>query len=79
MAKHPVPKKKTSKARSARRYASFALKKSRKLQNYLNISSCSACGAATLQHHACPKCGVYRGRSVRSLDKTVEKVTKIKA
>ncbi|MBR9981805.1 MAG: 50S ribosomal protein L32 [Desulfatitalea sp.] len=27
-------------------------------------STCPECGEATMPHHACPKCGVYKGRTV---------------
>lgn len=79
MAKHPVPKKKVSQARTAKRYAAFAFKKHRKLEGFANVVTCKSCGGPTLNQQACPACGMYRGRSVRDLTKVVEKVTKIKA
>ncbi|MFA6521661.1 MAG: 50S ribosomal protein L32 [Candidatus Gracilibacteria bacterium] len=79
MAKHPVPKKKVSNARSAQRFASFKQKKYRKIKNFVNIIKCKACGNPALNQQACPKCGNYRGRSTRDAKKVVEKITKVKA
>lgn len=79
MAKHPVPKKKVSQSRTAKRYAAFAFKKHRKLEGFVNVVSCKACGNPTLNQQACPSCGNYRGRSTRDISKVVDKVTKIKA
>ncbi len=53
-----VPKRKTSKSKTA----------SRKAQNMKKpisrASSCSQCGAPALPHHACTSCGYYNGRQV---------------
>ncbi|VGO20580.1 50S ribosomal protein L32 [Pontiella sulfatireligans] len=53
-----VPKRKTSKSKTA----------SRKAQNMKKpisrASSCSQCGSPALPHHACPSCGYYNGRQV---------------
>ena len=29
-----------------------------------NVSTCPQCGEVKLPHHACPECGVYKGRNV---------------
>ncbi len=79
MAKHPVPKKKVSNARTARRYASFAAKKHRFIKGFVNVVKCKSCGGPALNQQACPGCGSYRGRSVIDMGKAVEKITKIKA
>jgi len=79
MAKHPVPKKKMSNARTARRHAAFIFSARRKIMNTVNIVTCQACGVPALSHRACTKCGMYRGRSLRSVEKTIDKVTKVKA
>lgn len=79
MAKHPVPKKKMSNARTAKRYAAFATKKRRYIENFVNLTLCKSCGNAKLNHQACSSCGIYRDRSVNNADKIVDKVTKIKA
>lgn len=79
MAKHPVPKKKVSNARTAKRYAAFAFKKHRKLGDFVNVVNCPSCGGPKLNQLACPNCGKYRDRSVIDMGKAVEKITKIKA
>lgn len=79
MAKHPVPKKKTSKARTRRRYGSFKTKTLTKLSNGVALITCENCGAKRLVHTVCGKCGQYRGRQVVDKQKQVDKITKIKA
>ena len=53
-----VPKRKTSKSKTA----------SRKAQNMkkptIVASICAQCGAPQQPHHACPSCGYYNGRQV---------------
>ncbi|MBI5413195.1 50S ribosomal protein L32 [Candidatus Peregrinibacteria bacterium] len=79
MAKHPVPKKKVSNARTAKRYAAFANKKYKKIKAFVNVVKCKSCGNPSLNQQACPSCGNYRGRSVINMGKAVEKITKVKA
>ncbi|MBU0981144.1 50S ribosomal protein L32 [Patescibacteria group bacterium] len=80
MAKHPVPKKKTSKARGSRRYKSFQNKARVRLSEAVQLGTCSKCGAVTLIHHVCPDCGFYRGKDVLGkAQKAEEKITKIQA
>lgn len=79
MAKHPVPKKKTSKPRTRSRYGSFKTKILNYHSNNLNLINCPDCGAKTLMHRACGECGKYRGRQVINKSKEVDKITKIKA
>lgn len=79
MAKHPVPKKKMSQARTASRYASFAGKKRKRLNGFVNVVTCPSCGNPMLNQMACKSCGNYRGRSTRDTGKMVDKITKIKA
>lgn len=81
MAKHPVPKKKVSQSRTAKRYASFAHKKHVKLKGVVNWILCAACGEPRLNQKACGACGVFRGKSIKGGDnaKKTDKVTKIKA
>lgn len=84
MAKHPVPKKKTSKARGSRRYKSFQNKARKRLDNSVVLVKCENCGAKKQAHHACSECETYRGKSIKSTiqeapKKKEEKVTKIKA
>ncbi len=54
----PLPKRKTSHARTARRRAAnFKL-------TLPNPGSCPRCQAPKLQHHVCPTCGFYGNRMV---------------
>ncbi|MFT7184059.1 MAG: large subunit ribosomal protein L32 [Oceanicoccus sp.] len=83
MAKHPVPKKKTSRARTSRRYKNFQNRARIRLTNSAQLTKCPSCAAVVLQHRACTECGNYRGRDVNqsAVPKAVEaaKVTTIKA
>lgn len=78
MAKHPVPKKKTSKAKTKKRYQSFQGRARKQLADRVHITKCPDCGGAKLLHHACTECGKYRGRQVFDLDKKIDKITKVK-
>lgn len=79
MAKHPVPKKKMSQARTAKRYHAFAFKKHRKIEAFVHVVTCKSCASPMLNQKACPGCGGYRGRNVREAVKLVERITKVKA
>ncbi len=79
MAKHAVPKKKTAKSDSRKRYGSFKTKVLTKLSNRVSLVKCPNCGNAAQAHTACKECGQYRGRQVIDNKKAVEKITKIKA
>lgn len=59
MAKHPVPKKKTSKSKRDMRRSHHALVAP-------NLVVCPQCHNKKLQHHVCPSCGYYDGRQVLS-------------
>ena len=59
-----VPKKRTSKARRDKRRSQWM----RKSTEQINPYRCPECGAAVLPHHACPKCGTYRGRKVLEVE-----------
>jgi large subunit ribosomal protein L32 len=78
MPKHPVPKKKTTKAKSKKRYGSFQTKVLRQLSN-VQLKDCPNCGAKRLAHTVCKECGQYKGRQVIDKQKQVDKITKIKA
>lgn len=61
MAKHPVPKKRTSRAK----------RDSRRAHDYLTpptLVACSNCSATTVPHTVCPSCGYYGGRRVLDID-----------
>ena len=52
-----VPKRKTSKARKAKRRTHFKLE-------VPGLSACPSCGALRKSHHVCPECGSYDGKEV---------------
>ena len=54
----PLPKRKTSHARTSQRRAN-----NWKL-NVPNVGLCPRCHAARLPHHVCPSCGFYGNRMV---------------
>jgi len=53
----PLPKRRTSKARSRKRRSHLALRAK-------NLVLCPVCHEPKLPHHACLSCGTYRGRKV---------------
>jgi large subunit ribosomal protein L32 len=52
-----LPKRKISKTRRDRRRAHQKIEGT-------TPTSCPECGESMLPHHACPKCGFYKGRNV---------------
>ena len=60
MAKHPVPKKKTSKSKRDMRRSHHALV-------LPNLVECPNCHGKKLQHHVCNECGYYDGKQVLSV------------
>lgn len=52
------PKRRHSKARTAKRRAQY------KVKNIPVTHACDNCGEAKILHRACPTCGHYRGRAV---------------
>lgn len=52
------PKRRNSKARTAKRRAQY------KVSALPATQSCPNCGSDKLMHRACPTCGHYRGRAV---------------
>lgn len=80
MAKHPVPKKKVSQSRTAKRHAAFTRKKHVKLNGIVNVIKCEQCGQPRMNQFACPACGFFRGRPTRKVATTPTKgIKKIKA
>ena len=61
MAKHPVPKKKTSKARRDQRRSHHALTPK-------TLTECPQCKELKPQHVVCPSCGSYAGRQVLEVE-----------
>ena len=55
------PKRKTSKARTAKRRAVYYNRLKKKAPE---VMECPNCGNAKQLHRACPSCGHYRGRQV---------------
>lgn len=72
-----VPKKKASKVRTRRRFASYVTRKREQILGRVHMMACE-CGAMKLAHHVCPACGTYKGRKVLDVSKA-KKVTKIEA
>ncbi|MDP4008166.1 MAG: 50S ribosomal protein L32 [Candidatus Peregrinibacteria bacterium] len=79
MAKHPVPKRKTSKTRTKKRYASFKTRNITRMLNAVQLTVCEKCGEKRRAHHLCEACGVYRGRQVLKVKSVDDKITKIQA
>lgn len=52
------PKRRHSKARTAKRRSQF------KVKNVPEVHECPNCSSAKMYHRACPTCGHYRGRAV---------------
>lgn len=61
MAKHPVPKKRTSSASRDSRRAHDAL-------TAPNLVACSQCKELKPAHIVCPHCGTYAGRQVLEIE-----------
>ncbi|MEZ4630809.1 MAG: 50S ribosomal protein L32 [Deinococcales bacterium] len=61
MAKHPVPKKKTSKSSRDSRRAHHAL-------SAPNLVSCANCGSKKISYTVCPECGYYGGKQILEID-----------
>ncbi|HNV02292.1 MAG TPA: 50S ribosomal protein L32 [Vicinamibacterales bacterium] len=56
----PNPKRRHSKARTAKRRTHDALKP-------MSLGRCPHCHEAKVPHRICPHCGYYRGRQVRDV------------
>ncbi len=52
-----VPKRKTSKSKRD-------MRRTHKKTAGPNVTTCPECGESKLPHHACPSCGMYRGRAI---------------
>ncbi|MBS4749889.1 50S ribosomal protein L32 [Granulicatella sp. zg-ZJ] len=55
-----VPKRRTSKARKAKRRTHFKLE-------VPGMTACADCGELKKSHHVCPSCGKYDGKEVVSV------------
>lgn len=74
-----VPKKKTSKARSSRRYKTYVKKQQKKILDNLVLTECPQCKEKKVAHQVCQTCGTYKGRQVLDMEKNTKKVTKVLA
>ncbi len=79
MAKHPTPKQKKNSASGRSQYSTFARIARRKLSEGAPVVTCAHCKQPKVNHRICPTCGYYADKKVVNMDKTLEKVTKIKA
>ena len=59
-----LPSQKRTNTSKRQRASHFALKK-------IPTAKCEKCGAKTLPHHACTKCGTYKGRKAVDINKRV--------
>ncbi|MFH1468902.1 MAG: 50S ribosomal protein L32 [Pseudomonadota bacterium] len=57
-----VPKKRTSSSRRNMRRSHDHLTAN------ASVEVCPACGELKLRHHVCPKCGLYRDRTVVEME-----------
>lgn len=74
-----VPKKKTSKAHSSRRYKTYVKKQQKKILGSLALMDCPQCNEKKIAHQVCKTCGTYNGRQVLKMEKSTKKVTKVLA
>ncbi len=61
-------KQRTRQSRDERR-SHHALKKT-------TTKTCEKCGAPALSHHACAKCGTYKGRQTKDVEKRIKRLTR---
>ena len=74
-----VPKKKTSRGCSSRRYKTYVKKQQKKILDNLVLVDCPQCKEKKIAHQVCKTCGTYNGRQVLDLEKNTKKVTKVLA
>ncbi len=79
MAKHSVPKKKSSRARGNRRYKAFQNDARVRLSEGIQLMACKNCKATVRRHHICQECGFYGEKDVMGHKKPESKVKTIKA
>lgn len=56
-----VPKRKTSKSKSAKRRTHYKA-------SAVSVVLCPTCKEPKLPHHVCPKCGSYKGKKVLEVE-----------
>jgi len=77
MAKHPVPKYKTSRSRSKKRHATWESQLANYWENKTQAVKCSDCEKPKLAHHICQECGSYKGRKIINKDKASDAKIKV--
>lgn len=77
--KKPTPKKQQAHSQSSRRYKAFKRDAQKRLLAAANLVACPSCNEMKLSHAACPTCGKYSGRQAISMEKKMDKITKVKA
>jgi len=77
--KKPTPKRQQPHSQTSRRYKSFRNFARVRLADATALALCPKCKEPKLQHTACPTCGTYNGRQALSMEKKIEKITKVKA
>ena len=60
-----LPKRRHSRSRTRKRRSHDAL-------SAPGINVCAECGEPKMPHRVCPNCGMYKGRSVYSMDTEIE-------
>lgn len=74
-----VPKKKITKSVTRRRHKTWVRLNVKRIRSEIQLTTCSNCGADKQNHHACPKCGFYKGKPAVDKSKEIDKITTIKA
>ena len=74
-----VPKKKSSKVRTHRRYATYVTKRRKIIAGRTHLVDCKNCGASKLSHHVCLGCGYYGGNKILEIGSSKKAVKKIEA
>ena len=70
------PKRKLTRPRSRRRYATFRAKAVRKLAETVQVTPCALCGSPKRSHHICPTCGGYGSVAAPAAAKPATKPSK---
>lgn len=75
-----VPKQKSTKTRTHRRFRTWVRKEGVRIENTLKLVKCTNCGEKIKAHNVCPSCGYYKGKQmVKSKSKVVTTTKKVTA
>lgn len=77
--KKPTPKRQAARSETRARYHTFQNNARKRLGNTVNLTLCPSCKEPKMTHALCMTCGKYNGRQAISMQKKVDKITKIKA